>query len=117
MRAQGLPLNTIVLGALAVLVLVLLAAAFVPSVGNMFRSLLFIGGDPVSRCNLACIGLDWKYADTTTALTAAQSSFCDFDPGDGSECDVLITCQLRLTTGAVYQVDDDPADTCTLSAV
>jgi hypothetical protein len=110
MRAQGLPLNTIVLGALAVLVLVLLAAAFVPSVGNMFRSLMFAGGtDPVSRCNLACINLDWKYADMDTASAAATGTYCGYDAGSGT-CQTVIACTFRLTNGTSGTIPLDAAN-------
>ena len=70
MKAQGLPLNTIVLGALAVLVLVLLAAAFVPGVGSMFSSIF--GATPSSESAFAtnCI----NYCSILTQIASGQST-------------------------------------------
>ncbi len=75
MKGQGLPINTIVLGALALLVLVLIAAAFIPSVGKFFKGMLGISksveADEATiqafsqSCDQICEQMDGQY-------TAAQ---------------------------------------------
>ncbi|RLG17716.1 hypothetical protein DRN62_00330 [Nanoarchaeota archaeon] len=108
MKAQGLPLNTIVLGALALLVLVLLAAAFVPSIGNMFRSMLGITGTGnetfIQQCQLACQNLDNKYTQSTFTTAAQGSSFCTSTYG-GKHCYHVITCTAHTIDGKTVTVD------------
>jgi hypothetical protein len=106
MKAQGLPLNTIVLGALAVLVLVILAAVFVPGVGNMFRSIFNLAPDAYTNCQTVCTGLSNRYSAASVAGAAGiASSYCvDPDPTDTltDTCyDYIQTCTITLTDGSL----------------
>lgn len=104
MKAQGLPLNTIVLGALAVLVLVLLAAAFVPGVGGFFATLFGLTPtDPVTICNNYCNQLNYQYT-TDTSLQAALPNhpFCsdqDTDTAGIQDCGTYVQCTPKLSDG------------------
>ncbi len=102
MKAQGLPLNTIVLGALAVLVLVILAAVFVPGIGNMFRSIFGLAPDAYVNCQTYCTGLSNIYSSETTAVAAARgSNFCsDPDPSNTATTD----CGDYITTGCAFSL-------------
>ena len=104
-KAQGLPLNTIVLGALAVLVLVILAAAFVPSIRDVFTNMLGFSSDPYATCETACGNLQSRYSTQTTAQSAVVSSqFCSEDcPGNGYKTD----CTVALVNGTTSVVIDD----------
>ena len=111
MKAQGLPLNTIVLGALAVLVLVILAAAFVPSIRDVFLNLLGFSTDPYTMCENYCNALQSRYSTAATANSAILSSqFCTegcVSNGyktdcivtlvDGSTSDSAVDCSSSLT--------------------
>jgi hypothetical protein len=106
-KAQGLPLNTIVLGALAVLVLVILAAAFVPSIRDVFMNLLGFSSDPYAMCETACGNLQGRYSTIATAISAIQGSqFCSegCTPTYKSDCTVSLvngTTSSAISTAAL----------------
>jgi hypothetical protein len=125
MKAQGLPLNTIVLGALAVLVLVILAAAFVPSIRNVFLTMLGYGGDAYSTCESHCTALSGKWSSNTASSGVCGSSFCqlaDLDADGDTDatgdtaaqteyCPYYVSsCTLTTTDGVTVTVTADPAD-------
>ena len=90
MKAQGLPLNTIVLGALAVLVLVILAAVFVPGVGGMFRTMFGMSPDAYTTCETYCTAMNNKYSTAGTAISAVGgSAYCRTTDWDGDGATVI----------------------------
>lgn len=117
MKAQGLPLETIVLGALAVLVLVILAAVFIPGVGNMFRSIFGLAPNAYSNCQTTCTGLSNVYSSIETAGTAAENSaYCDdpeptVDTATDTCFDYVTACTVTLSGGATITITADPAVT------
>ena len=114
MKAQGLPLNTIVLGALAVLVLVLLAAAFVPSIGNMFKNMFAISGGSGSfaeQCQLACQSMDYKYVSTSGTGVVTSGQYCTMEDSDGYHCNyrsgeegVGVECTIHSTDSKIITI-------------
>ncbi len=84
MKGQGLPINTIVLGALALLVLVLIAAAFIPSVGKFFKGMLGISksveADEATiqafsqSCDQICEQMDGQYSHDQLSSVVSSSS-------------------------------------------
>jgi len=97
MKGQGLPINTIVLAILALLVLVILAAIFVPG----FRSLLmsmFVptpGGEQTfaSSCNQWCTDLNNKF-DRGSIGQIVYTEWCTkfIVPYSGSNCTTKDRC-------------------------
>jgi hypothetical protein len=67
-KGQGLPLSTIVIAALALLVLILIAAAFIPAVGDALRAMLGIAREApadetkraafAEKCRVSCAGME-----------------------------------------------------------
>ncbi len=105
MKAQGLPLNTIVLGALAVLVLVLLAAVFVPGIGNLIPTL--DTGDFVQQCNTKCQGMNLVYSSSTTETFIEGTDFCTMLDADGTtNCPSVISCTISSIDGFSLTIDE-----------
>jgi len=105
MKAQGLPLNTIVLGALAVLVLVLLAAVFVPGIGNLIPTL--DTGDFVQQCNTKCQGMNLMYSSSTDSSFIENTDFCTMLDADGTtECGDVMTCTINSIDGHTLTISD-----------
>lgn len=115
MKAQGLPLNTIVLGALAVLVLVILAAVFVPGIGSMFASIFGLAPDAYTNCQTTCTGLSGRFSSATIAANAAKNSAYCADPVPADDVtetcfDYITHCTVSLTGGDVIKIGESGTD-------
>lgn len=105
MKGQGLPINTIVLAILALLVLVILAAIFVPGFRNLITSMFTPVPSEIqnfaSSCNEWCKALTNKY-DRGTIGQIVYSEWCSkfLTPYSGTPC---------ITKDRCYpQLDKDP---------
>jgi len=108
MKGQGLPINTIVLAILALLVLVILAAIFVPGFRNLIASLFGAGVTSVEAAKETCrtrycAMLDQAYS-ATTLQDIKNSEWCthEFRFYDPAACNATDRCweQGKSDTGA-----------------
>lgn len=86
-KGQGLPLRTVVVGALVLLVLVLVSGFFIPGVGNMFSSILNIvpsGGQNMtystfrSKCQSYCSTVQASFTSATQE-GISNTQYCNYN--------------------------------------
>jgi hypothetical protein len=88
-KSQGLPLNTIVLGAIAILVLVVIAVAVIPAMGGIFQAAdLGTSGD-LDICQHYC---EMIRTSKSYAYQAGPSQYCD------SNCIGVVQCIINGET-------------------
>ena len=114
MKGQGLPINTIVLAILALLVLVILAAIFVPGFRNLIASLFGAGVTSVEAAKETCrtrycAMLDQAYS-ATTLVDIKNSEWCthEFRFYDPAACNATDRCWTQGSTAATCQTDATP---------
>ena len=100
MKSQGLPINTIVLGGIGVIVLIIIAVVFVPGMGDIFGSIGSVsaqGGEAfLSDCNIKCTMISSKYSSISVARSAATGIFCSHTEDSGNGCHYYMECRITL---------------------
>ncbi len=100
MKSQGLPINTIVLGGIGVIVLIILAVVFVPAMGDIFGTIGGVSGQGgetfLSDCNLKCMTLSSRYSSISVARSAAVGTFCSHTDDLGNGCQYYMECRITL---------------------
>ena len=126
LKAQGMPINVLVIGALVFLVLIVVVGAFMFGWGNIADAInrLLRGGAPridvqaaTVKCNTFC---DQINGVLHHAADAKDYSFCTYDfnnsaeypehcydDGKGQSELIRITCQVVLTTGSTAIIDSN----------
>lgn len=94
-KGQGLPLKTIVVGALVLLVLVLISGFFIPGVGRMFTSMMRIG--PSAGGNMSVSTFRSKCQGFCSSVKAGFTS-----PSPGISTTQYCTYHARLDQGTEY---------------
>lgn len=126
-KGQGLPLKTIVVGALALLVLVLVSGFFIPSVGRMFQRMVGIGQQPGqevsnfrSNCENWCSQLKASYDDATDSAIQ-YSAYCteyrNLSSVTTNDWDTREACNsMDIKDGDWVSADNDPVSvTCKIN--
>jgi hypothetical protein len=117
-RAQGLPLNTIVLAVVALIVLVVVVIAFVPAVGNLFGTMMGTAptGD-ADTCQIHCSMLQANLF-VEYPIQAKNYRYCTDECVTATE--TLFPCELNGETlsyencqGLCDSDGDCPTESCT----